>query len=1053
MKIKQVIIEGFRAYQSKTDGTFDFTTSLGDCASFVSIYAPNGFGKTSFYDAVEWNLTNNVGRFVRDQTRTQNDAISRSQNQEDRKQHILRNRFIADGAPSQVTVVTDTFKNVKKVTPARRGSRDYLFEKERPDSKMGALSDIFLSQEAIDAFLREEKPEARYARFMDSFGDEDEVYRGNLTALRRELKLSLTKSKEEEAQFRTIAETPVNPSILEELNKTISTLHRDSEEIAALSADFDAEDVRLLRNLITTRSHELDVASKDAQSAISELTAESARLNEVSAAKDSKLQAQNDIAALSKTRDLFEQRERLIALITRLSKVVTDVTADISRLTVISDQIPEFFEIERKSTTANDLLRTLQDNLIATHGEISSFEQRAVECRRLLADVDSATNALGELQRGAESTFQQIDATIELKASQEANAASANLRTQLLTTKIENHKEELKKIEAIEVSEASIDSADVSALVRENFSLVPLKAAALEKQTKFIALQGATRALEQVQSQASQFSTLIALGTELVAKEHSEQCPLCSHRHESHAALIDRILKNPALTEYEAEAVRSKDTARREFDLAAEKLSSLLDEWRSVRNKAILAVRETISTDEADLRSALATAQQLDLQIRNADESIKKLRSSVLDRSKDQLAEHINTQLTLLTSRRQAELKDLENCTAEVEKRQQKAKTDSQITEQLRSDLKLAANTEAYRNVTAFSAAHAVSLAELPAFVAGVKNERERELVEARTALNESANDLSTIDRDSPTLAQLTRQSIDDAELRGRASIAGADATLMSFASNVRRRISAYDEKWSVADITANITAFMSQAQDRVSALTLRSGTYSLLGDQLNDALPFMRSISAKKERDRVVAEILQQEALLSELDSEHARTIERLQRRVRGFFYTDLINAIYRKIDPHPDFKQVLFDCEFPESDRPRLNVLVADDKGEAIAPSLYFSAAQVNILSLSIFLARALHVKQADGSDVQCILIDDPIHSMDSINVLSTIDLLRSISNNFDRQIILSTHDRNFFDLLKKKIPERQYASKFIELETFGRVRALQDGQDMDDPATNGV
>jgi exonuclease SbcC len=1038
MKIKQVIIEGFRAYQTKEDGTFDFTTSLGECANFVSIYAPNGFGKTSFYDAVEWNLTNNVGRFVRDQTRTQNDAISRSQNQEDRKQHILRNRFISENSPSQVTVITDTFESVKKVTPARRGSRDYLFEK---DTKTGALSDIFLSQEAIDAFLREERPEARYSRFMDSFGDEDEIYRGNLTALRRELKLSIVKSKEEETKYRMITDTPVNPSIFEEINKTIDTLRNDSEEIATLVAGFGADDIRFLRNVITKRTHELDVATRDAQSAISELSAESDRLTEVSVAKDNKLKAQSDISALSRTRELFERRERLLASISRLSKRVTEVSADISRLKVIADQTSEFLEIESKSTTTNGSLRTLQESLITTQSEISSFHNRAIECRRLLAEVDAATNTLNELRQAAESIFQQLDVATELKTSKETDATATNLRVQLLTTKIENQKVDLKKVEAIEVSEATIDSADVSALARENFSLVPLKAALLEKQTKLIALQGATRALDQVQSQASQFSTLIALGTELVANLHSNQCPLCSHRHESHTALVDRILQNPALTEYEADAVRSKDAARREFEFASEKLISLIDEWKSVKNKVILTVRATISTDEAELRSALTTAQQLDLEIRNVNENIKQLRLRVLDRSKDQLSEHINTQLALLAARRQAELKDLENCTVEIEKRQQKSKADSQTIEQLRVELQLAMDTESYRNVLAFKSENAISPAELPVIVEEKKNERERELLEARTALDDSTNELSIIDRDSPTVAQLTRQSIDDTELQGRASIAGADAILISFVSNVRRRIAAYDEKWSMAEITANIAAFISQTQDRVSTLTLRSGTFLLLGEQLNDALPFMQSISAKKELDRVVAEILQQEALLSELDSEYAGTIERLQGRIRGFFYTDLINAIYRKIDPHPDFKKVLFDCEFSESDRPRLNVLVADENGEAIVPSLYFSAAQVNILSLSIFLARALHVKQTDGSDVQCIFIDDPIHSMDSINVLSTIDLLRSISNNFDRQIILSTHDRNFFDLLKRKIPEQQYGSKFIELETFGRVRSLQD------------
>ncbi|MGC8030327.1 hypothetical protein ACP3WD_24095, partial [Salmonella enterica] len=55
----------------------------------------------------------------------------------------------------------------------------------------------------------------------------------------------------------------------------------------------------------------------------------------------------------------------------------------------------------------------------------------------------------------------------------------------------------------------------------------------------------------------------------------------------------------------------------------------------------------------------------------------------------------------------------------------------------------------------------------------------------------------------------------------------------------------------------------------------------------------------------------------------------------------------------------------------------------------------------------------------------------------VLSTVDLLRTISQKFDRQIILSTHDRNFFELLKKKVPQEEYSSQFIELESFGRVR----------------
>ncbi|MNY33374.1 hypothetical protein D3C86_1676520 [compost metagenome] len=114
----------------------------------------------------------------------------------------------------------------------------------------------------------------------------------------------------------------------------------------------------------------------------------------------------------------------------------------------------------------------------------------------------------------------------------------------------------------------------------------------------------------------------------------------------------------------------------------------------------------------------------------------------------------------------------------------------------------------------------------------------------------------------------------------------------------------------------------------------------------------------------------------------------------------------------------------------------MISDEIGNTISPNLYFSAAQLNILSLSIFLARALQVEDSAGNSLDVILIDDPIHSMDSINILSTIDLLRNISVNFNKQIIVSTHDENFFQLLKKKVPPDICNSKFLRLTTFGVV-----------------
>lgn len=57
-----------------------------------------------------------------------------------------------------------------------------------------------------------------------------------------------------------------------------------------------------------------------------------------------------------------------------------------------------------------------------------------------------------------------------------------------------------------------------------------------------------------------------------------------------------------------------------------------------------------------------------------------------------------------------------------------------------------------------------------------------------------------------------------------------------------------------------------------------------------------------------------------------------------------------------------------------------------------------------------------------------------MDLVNILSTTDLLRSICLRFGKQIIISTHDENFFGLLQRKILAQILGSKFMRLEKFG-------------------
>ena len=49
-----------------------------------------------------------------------------------------------------------------------------------------------------------------------------------------------------------------------------------------------------------------------------------------------------------------------------------------------------------------------------------------------------------------------------------------------------------------------------------------------------------------------------------------------------------------------------------------------------------------------------------------------------------------------------------------------------------------------------------------------------------------------------------------------------------------------------------------------------------------------------------------------------------------------------------------------------------------------------------------------------------------------------MRKVHNskrNIDKQIVLTTHDRNFFELLQKKVPDTLFNSRFITLPERGK------------------
>lgn len=129
------------------------------------------------------------------------------------------------------------------------------------------------------------------------------------------------------------------------------------------------------------------------------------------------------------------------------------------------------------------------------------------------------------------------------------------------------------------------------------------------------------------------------------------------------------------------------------------------------------------------------------------------------------------------------------------------------------------------------------------------------------------------------------------------------------------------------------------------------------------------------------------------------------------------MINWIYGKINPHPYFRELNLKILKEET-----SILAAEDND--IYLDNIFSEAQMNVLSLSIFLGLILSIK---NYNFEQIFLDDPVQSLDDINVVSFIDLVRALirSRHINKNYIISTHDHNFSKLLKIKL--RNYS--FVE------------------------
>ena len=208
----------------------------------------------------------------------------------------------------------------------------------------------------------------------------------------------------------------------------------------------------------------------------------------------------------------------------------------------------------------------------------------------------------------------------------------------------------------------------------------------------------------------------------------------------------------------------------------------------------------------------------------------------------------------------------------------------------------------------------------------------------------------------------------------------------------------------------------------------------------LNNCLSDLSIKDCIKKYNKLEEEIekLQLECKLSECKLKVAEEFfssaqTQLEEHIKNVFGGITISHIYEKIEPHKRFRHLQYQIGFNDDGKPELYIKALSGKEDGVIPELFFSSAQLNAVALSVFLGGAL---SAASPITNTIFIDDPIGHFDDLNVLSFIDVIRTIISETNWQIIISTHEENFYELMKVKLSSQYYNSKFFVFRDEGTV-----------------
>jgi exonuclease SbcC len=252
------------------------------------------------------------------------------------------------------------------------------------------------------------------------------------------------------------------------------------------------------------------------------------------------------------------------------------------------------------------------------------------------------------------------------------------------------------------------------------------------------------------------------------------------------------------------------------------------------------------------------------------------------------------------------------------------------------------------------------------------------------------------------------------------------DASLLQLRGEIDEVASSLDQPptQTAASATERLASLSAYVEDRIAFYERRSTLWTEASEKVkamivgtDESRRTKGELSAAEEKlTRIAMAITELETRRTSLKAVRKKALSARSRIVRSVFTKSLNNVwgdLFLRLAPEEPFVP---GFRIPAEGEKVIASLETThrDGSPGGSPGEMLSAGNLNTAALTLFLALNLSVPQR----LPWIVLDDPVQSMDEIHVAQFAALLRTLTKEHGRQVILAVHERALFDYLSLEL-----------------------------------